>query len=90
MDVSLPISVYTRTHEVWVRIYVGFSRGTDMGKLPMDMGMDFRALLLRNKQITSTGARFYWISLILFLFCSNLATKARYESLKGSARFFPS
>ena len=37
---SLPVSVYTRTHESWVRVLTGFRVGTGMGTLPPDTGTD--------------------------------------------------
>jgi len=41
LGVSLPVPVYTRTHDVWVRINTGFRTGTDRGMLPLGMGKDF-------------------------------------------------
>ena len=38
---SLPISVHTRTHEAWVRIFTGLHLGTDKGMKPKGMGKVF-------------------------------------------------
>ena len=36
---SVPVSICTHTHDTWVQVLVGFTLGTDMGKLPTDVGM---------------------------------------------------
>ena len=42
---SVPVSVFTRTHRAWVRIGTDMLKDTDRGTIPMDKGIDFNRFL---------------------------------------------
>ena len=40
ISLPLPVSIYTRTHDLRVRVHAGFRLGMGKGIVPPDMGMD--------------------------------------------------